>query len=286
MSVTLNVLSWNVGGRGSTVLGGLSKFSPFQLVTLQEVALNHESDFRQRLEELGLSFFHYSGCREVSHKRFGNVIASCWPLHKVELRYSRKGLPWPQAIAQASVSIGPGADAVSVITAHIPNGVNNGWEKIDTFCALNELARQAKNQPCIVTGDFNEPRYVPLQNGRIVTFGQDCDAKGAYVCWKKWTFRRRTGKGEEWDKAVRSLFEKDEPHGLRHAYWEAHGRGAMTVSHVTRGQPRWFDHVFVSGDFRVARCDYRHEFRDRRFSDHSAVLAQLVFSRQKSGSEN
>ena len=92
-----------------------------------------------------------------------------------------------------------------VISVHIPNGSGYGWKKIDTFKALKEVVLEAKDKPCVVTGDFNEPQFIPLQDGgRIVTWGQEWKGReGRYECWKKWSFHRRTGKGEEWHAAVR-----------------------------------------------------------------------------------
>ena len=129
-----------------------------------------------------------------------------------------------------------------------------------------------------MAGDFNEPRLIPLQDrGRIVTWGQYWDGReGRFDCWERWRFRRRTGEGKDWDAAVRWIFEKDHEHGLRHAYWEAHGQGVMPVSHVTRGQARWFDHMFVSQDFHVERCEYLHNLRLKGHSDHSALEAKLL----------
>jgi len=90
----------------------------------------------------------------------------------------------------------------------------------------------------------------------------------------------RTGAGREWDAAVRWIFEKS---GLRHAYWEAHGHGTMDVSHVCRGQKRWFDHMFVSDEFHVEKCDYLHQLRGEGCSDHSALCASLTFDTQVHG---
>ena len=49
----------------------------------------------------------------------------------------------------------------------------------------------------------------------------------------------------------------------------------MEATHFSRGNPRWFDHVFVSEHFRVDDCTYLHAFCDDGFSDHSALLAAL-----------
>ena len=165
-----------------------------------------------------------------------------------------------------------------VISVHIPNGSGYGWRKIDTFKALKEVVLEAKDEPSVVTGDFNEPQFIPLQDGgRIVTWGQEWKGReGRYECWEKWSFQRRTGEGKEWDAAVRWLFEKQDEHGLRYAYWEAHGQGVMPVSHVSRGQPRWFDHIFVSPHFCVEQSEYLHELRGPGLSDHSALEAKLL----------
>jgi endonuclease/exonuclease/phosphatase family metal-dependent hydrolase len=63
---------------------------------------------------------------------------------------------------------------------------------------------------------------------------------------------------------------------MQHAYWEIYGRGVMPVSHVNRGHPRWFDHMFVSPHFRVEQCEYVHELRGPELSDHSALRAKLL----------
>jgi endonuclease/exonuclease/phosphatase family metal-dependent hydrolase len=145
---------------------------------------------------------------------------------------------------------------------------------------LNDLVRQANGKPCIVTGDFNEPQF-EMQDGHVVTWGQEPDGKGGFkVEEADWTDPSgRTGPGPEWDAGVRWLFEKS---GLRHAYWEAHGHGTMDVSHVCRGQERWFDHMFVSKHFEVDACDYLQALRASGLSDHSALAARVTLRPEQS----
>jgi endonuclease/exonuclease/phosphatase family metal-dependent hydrolase len=50
----------------------------------------------------------------------------------------------------------------------------------------------------------------------------------------------------------------------------------MDITHLSRGQPRWFDHMFVSTHFRVESCEYLHDVRRRRGSDHSALRVTLT----------
>jgi hypothetical protein len=54
------------------------------------------------------------------------------------------------------------------------------------------LVRNTRGRPCIVTGDSNEPRS-SLQDQRIVTFGQDPDDKGRFICWGRRGSRKGLG---------------------------------------------------------------------------------------------
>jgi endonuclease/exonuclease/phosphatase family metal-dependent hydrolase len=273
----IQIVTWNVARRHASVLEHLARIAAPDVVTLQEVTFRQEDGFRERLAGMGLKEVHYSGRIDAERIRYGNIIASRWPLDAVELRYPQKELPWPQALAKVSVTVN--GRSIAVITAHIPNGSTYGWEKIDTFNVLQTLVQQAKDRPCIVTGDFNEPQF-EMQNGHIVTWGQEPDGRGGFRLESAWTDRSgRTGTGREWDAAVRWVFEKS---GLRHAYWEAHGHGTMDVSHVSRGQKRWFDHMFLSAEFHVEQCDYLHKLRALGCSDHSALCASLTFDGQSS----
>ena len=274
---TMQVATWNVHFRDAAVLDYLAQVAVPDVVTLQEVTFKQEDAFRERLARMGLKEVYYSGRLDAERIRYGNIIASRWPLDAVELRYPPKQLPWPQALAQVSVTVD--GRSIVVITAHMPNGATYGWQKIDTFLVLKDLVRRAKGRPCIVTGDFNEPQ-LEMQDGHVVTWGQEPDGRGGFAVEAGWTDPSgRTGTGREWDAAVRWIFEKS---GLRHAYWEAHGHGTMDVSHVCRGQKRWFDHMFVSDEFHVEKCDYLHQLRGEGCSDHSALCASLTFDGQSS----
>jgi endonuclease/exonuclease/phosphatase family metal-dependent hydrolase len=200
---------------------------------------------------------------------YGNIIASRWPLMPLSCDIHRKELPWPQALSQVSVTVN--GRSIVVITVHIPNGAGYGWHKIDTFLVLKNLVQRAKGRPCIVTGDFNEPQS-EMRNGHILTWGQEPGGSSFWPVYENPI--GRTGTGREWDAAVRWIFEKS---ALRHAYWEAHGHGAMDVSHVSRGQKRWIDHMFVSDGFHVEQCEYLHKLRGPGCSDHSALYASLTF---------
>jgi endonuclease/exonuclease/phosphatase family metal-dependent hydrolase len=269
------VMTWNVNFRRASVLEAVNDLHKApDILTLQEVSVEQADSFRKRLSEMGLQNVLYSGSADSSEKRYGNIIASRWPIESVDGDSVKASLPWPQLVAHGVIRVG--GSLVNVITAHVPNGAGNGWAKIDTLRGLAKIIEGVRGSHCILTGDFNEPQFA-LQDDRIVTFGQVQTSDGTYRCWNQWEFKGRSGTGEEWDAAVRWFFEKRDDHGLRHAFWDASGYGSMEPSHVSRGNPRWFDHIFVSKGFQVESCEYLHDVRLKGLSDHSALTAQLVY---------
>jgi endonuclease/exonuclease/phosphatase family metal-dependent hydrolase len=268
------IVTWNVNFRRASVLEALTKLHRVpDILTLQEVSVEQSEAFRERLLEMGLEYVFYSGRADGLEKCYGNIIASRWTVGPVDGGTTPASFPWPQLVAHVVIKVG--GSPVNVITAHIPNGAGNGWAKIDTYRALARLVRSVQGEHCILTGDFNEPQFA-RQGGRIVTFGQEQLANGYYQCWNHWSFQGRTGKGEEWDAAVRWFFEAGNDQGLRLAFWEATSPGTMEPTHISRGNPRWFDHIFISKQLRVESCRYLHETRLHRYSDHSALAAELA----------
>jgi endonuclease/exonuclease/phosphatase family metal-dependent hydrolase len=170
---------------------------------------------------------------------------------------------------------------MQVVTWNVGQRRASVLEALAGICTpdLITLQEVGLGRPCIVTGDFNEPQFA-IQNGRVVTWGQERVGR-RFACWRRWSFHGRMGTGEQWDTAVRWLFEKQDEHGLRHAYWDASGQGKRDVSHVSRGQKQWFDHIFVSADFRVGPCRYLHKLRGPGLSDHSALTARLTLGARR-----
>lgn len=65
-------------------------------------------------------------------------------------------------------------------------------------------------------------------------------------------------------------------HGLRDAYRDLRGYKKIPVTHLTtHGNPRCFDHTFVSRHLDVLACGYFHDWRTSGWSDHSAMWADL-----------
>ena len=267
----MKVLTWNINFRTAEALEPLLGLSPLpDVITLQEVTHEHADAVSARLKDRGYDSV-YSGTLKSSEKRYGNVVAAR-KLEEVRIPANSR-FPWPQLVCHAAVEADAGS--VHVVTVHVPNGSGNGWKKIDTLDALRQLVLGLKGEPLVLTGDFNEPRYA-MQDGQVVTWGQE-ESGGRWEVWDgEWTDANGvTAEWSRWDRTVRWFFENPDESGLRNALWEADGRGAMEATHFSRGNPRWFDHVFVSEHFRVDDCTYFHAFRDDGFSDHSALLAAL-----------
>jgi len=263
------LLNWNVNFRSADLLVFFDSLSVIpDIVCLQEVRAQRSEAFINHFKKLGLVHCFFSGRPDSSEKYYGNIIASHWPLQSLPLPKSPL-LKWPQLIAhvKAEAPCGP----VEVLNVHIPNGSNNGWAKVDTFDYLADLLMFRDGQPLVLTGDFNEPQYV-LQDGRIVTFGQRRLKDGRYIAQGM----RKGGERSHWDQSVRWFFEGEGDHGLRHALWDKKGEVCLETTHITRGEPRWFDHAFVSSHFRVVDFYYDHQVRTQsKLSDHSALCLEL-----------
>lgn len=277
----MKVVSWNVCGvrgiqnrRHANVIAALSAAAP-DILLLQEIACQWDDvqAMADGLKGIGLGHTHYSGGASLPGKKYGNVIASRWPITTGDLRHAKRA-PWIQLLARASVAAPEGR--VDVLNAHIPNGSGNGWKKIETFEALAEVLVRSNDAPRILAGDFNEPRQW-LPDGRMVTFGLDPLKDGTFSYWGPWRHPkgRETGDGYRWDSGVRAILAGESIHGLRNVYRSVHGYREHPVTHRTRKSDRCFDHMFVSGHFKIEDSGYFHEWREERWSDHSAIWATL-----------
>ena len=161
------ILSWNVHRKSPDKLIEKIQSENPHIVTLQEITLNQTPEWASGLEKIGLRY-HYASGYKGQCKDYQCLIASCWPLTPVDTRW-RDCAPYPELLGRATVSISE-KEEVDLFTAHIPNGVNHGWKKIDTFHVLSAQLRQAEDSPRILTGDFNEPKRF-LQSGQLVTWG-------------------------------------------------------------------------------------------------------------------
>jgi endonuclease/exonuclease/phosphatase family metal-dependent hydrolase len=144
-----------------------------------------------------------------------------------------------------------------VVCAHVPNAAN-GWVKAETLQVLGDHLA-ATSGPRVLAGDLNTPRKEHA-DGTVWTFARD--GRG----------RLRPERGERWDAGERAPWES-----LDDAFRRLHPPGDGEISWAWR---RWkggyrLDHVLVSDDVEVERCEYRHHWRLRGMSDHSPLEADL-----------
>jgi endonuclease/exonuclease/phosphatase family metal-dependent hydrolase len=276
----MRILTWNVNFRTAECLDGIHGLTP-DVLLLQEVKHRTVDGIIARLRDDGLPNSTYSGSVSDQQKRYGNVIASRWPISPDTRGWARE-LRWPQLAHRATVHAPDGdLDAINV---HIPNGHGNGWDKVYALEAVaNAIARSADVRR-VLAGDFNEPQTI-RPDGTVISWGQLIGRDGS-VC-----FGRRSNGGAgpgrftddegrthdlvRWHAAVTRIFDANGDTRLRHVQ----SAGSVTfdplpVTHVVRGNNRFFDHMFVSKHLAVSAVQYVDSVREQtRYSDHSAVYA-------------
>ena len=253
------VLTWNIQKRVRQ-LGGVTRAIGSRepdIVTLQEVAEGALAGLNEDLGQMGLVYSVPSLARGK-----GNLILSRWPLraHAPGWAGQAPDLPFPELLTGATVDTPSGS--TEIITAHMPNGSANGEKKVAHFRALaHHLARRAPG-PCVLTGDFNSPRF-ESEGGTVVCFG------GSYK-----------NRGQAWEEAEQAIITGTAKFGMRDVFREKHGYkgsvGGDAYSHQTPGHDRRLDHIFASDELKVTEAQYEMDWLKNRLSDHAALWARFA----------
>jgi endonuclease/exonuclease/phosphatase family metal-dependent hydrolase len=211
------------------------------------------------LTEAGLP---HADCGEVGlpgPRRLAVMVAARWPVRPLPPPAGMEP-PWPEKARSVTVETPEGELDVHAI--HVPNA-RNGWVKVDHLRELARVIAAPGERPRIACGDLNTPRREP-PGAPIVTFARDRYG------------RLRPERGEPWDTAEAAVL--DGSTGMRDAWRAVHGPDARELSWAYPTWPRSgyrLDHLLASGDVEVLACDYVHELRLERMSDHSALVANL-----------
>ena len=107
------------------------------------------------------------------------LVASRWPTTQ---------LPWvdlPYQERVLSVQVASPWGPLELHNAHVPNGENHGWIKVETFEAIYGRLACLSSMPRILCGDFNSPQQEG-PDGYLVTWGQDLVSDGRAVVWQRW----------------------------------------------------------------------------------------------------
>lgn len=267
----LHLVSWNIAGRVGRVesqLRALETRHP-DLVALQEVREGTAAALAEGLTRIGLVHVLENTAATRGHGRInGGLIASRWPFTRTEL--TDPGFPLPERLLSATIASPWGR--IEIYNAHIPDGSTNGAKKIDAFVHLFKRLACSSTHPRILCGDFNSPQ-AELPDGQIVTWGQVQDADGSVRFWKA----KRGMSGKSWDRGERLVLDILSIYDLPDIYRSLHGYGVDDFSWcVPRGNllvRRRFDHIFAAEALRARECQYLHNWREARLSDHSAIEA-------------
>ena len=177
-------------------------------------------------------------------RRTGVLLASSAPLEPL----ATPAVPWPETILSARTG------GIALHVAHVPNS-RNGWIKVETLEGiLAGLARDPAH-PSVLCGDFNTPRS-ERPDGTILTFARDQYG------------RLRRERGERWDAAELGILTALWPDAFR----ALHGYERKEISWNWPRFPRSsyrLDHMFST--LAPSRCEYVHEVRTTKLSDHSAM---------------
>jgi exonuclease III len=148
---------------------------------------------------------------------------------------------------------------------HIPpdSAKQEKWKKVETLDGLNKRLTRPRGRPTILCGDFNTPQ-AELPDGTVITWAWRITKSGKRVLER--------ARGQRWDDAEQNVLTGLVRFDLADVFRRTHGYSVEDFSWKTRnGVGRRFDHVFASAQLNPVQCDYLHELRERRLSDHSPI---------------
>jgi exonuclease III len=256
------LLTWNVAGRVrgasqqvSAVLAG-----DWDVVCLQEITPTTAGAWRAALEGAGLhvATSAWPVAAEGS-RRLAVLIAARAPVAPLP---PLADAPWPERhLAVRTVIDGVEAE---IHTLHAPLSQKAEGVKVRTLEALHAALVAGDGTPRIVSGDFNTPRY-ESREGEITTFARTQSGK------------LRPEYGERHDRAELLLVHDLPRRGWRDAFRALHGYDRRDRSYLIKppGYGWRLDHVICSPSVRPIACDYLHEWRELKLSDHSGMWAEV-----------
>jgi exonuclease III len=254
------LLTWNVAGRvGANQERQVAALAAreFDVLCLQEVTPRTKARWIEALSERG---FHVAvsdwPVDPRGSRRFAVLVASRAPVEPV----AGPDLPW----SERHLAVRTGG--IEVHTLHAPLSSKDDLVKVRTLEVLFAALAAPLNGGGVgrvLAGDLNTPRY-ESREGEIITFARD--RKG----------RLREELGERHDRAELLLISELVRCGWRDAFRALHGYSRRDRSWAMRTGYGWrLDHILASAELAPVECDYVHEWREERLSDHSAMWARV-----------
>jgi exonuclease III len=256
------VLTWNVQGRVRTVPLQAQALAerPADVVALQEIRLSSLIGWRAALAGLGFAHVvssldrHEPAARLPSDRRLGVMVASREPIELM----AGPGVPWPERV------LGVRTRGLELLNVHAPLSSKAEEVKVRTLEAVFSHLAEPSPGPRVLVGDLNTPQY-ESREGEVSSFARTRSG------------RLRPDYGERHDRAELGVITGLGEHGYVDAFRVLHGYSRRDRSWVyPNGKMGWrLDHIMVRG-LRVEACEYVHEWRERKLSDHSALWASLT----------
>jgi exonuclease III len=256
------VVTWNVAGRvrGVPEQAAALADQPADVIALQEVRLSSLGPWREALAALGFEHVvtsldaHDPAVRLPPDRRLGVLVAGRAPVEPLGLP---PGVPWPERVLCASTALG------ELVNVHAPLSNKAGAVKVRTLEAVFAHLAAPSPHARIVVGDFNTPAY-ESREGEVRTFARTR------------TGRLRPDYGERHDRAELALVTGLLEHGYEDAFRALHGYERRDRSWLyPHGKMGYrLDHIVVRG-LEVRACEYRHDWREARLSDHAGMWAEL-----------
>jgi exonuclease III len=257
------VVTWNVAGRvrGVPEQAAAVADQPADVIALQEVRLTSLAPWREALRALGFAHVVTSldgydpAVRLRPDRRLGVLVAGREP---VELLPTPAGVPWSERVLSARTAFG------ELVNVHAPLSSKAGAVKVLTLEAVFAHLAPPSETPRIVVGDFNTPAY-ESREGEVRTFARTRAG------------RLRPDYGERHDSAELALVTGLLDHGYVDAFRVLHGYGRRDRSWLYPNGKMGYrlDHIVVRG-LDVEACEYRHDWREARLSDHAGMWAQVT----------
>ncbi|MFL5802318.1 MAG: exodeoxyribonuclease III [Roseiflexaceae bacterium] len=272
----MRVISWNVQGRLKALPDQLKALAEHQpdLVALQEVRESTIAPWRDGFQAMGLPFVMESVSLALDQgRKYGVLIASRWPIESLPWMH----MPYQERVLSAQIASPSGT--LELHNAHVPNGENHGWIKVETFEGIYERLARLSIVPRILCGDFNSPQQ-EHSDGYLVTWGQDVLPDGRAAVWETWEDKAgRIDTGMRWDRAERLVLTGLAAYDLVDVYRTCNGYEVQCCSWWWVGQDkeigRRFDHIFAPRSLNMVACEYLEAFRMHNLSDHVPIEARF-----------
>jgi len=260
------LVSWNLAGRVRSAPAQAAALAEqhADVLALQEVRVSSLGSWRAALRAAGYEHVlstlddRDARVRMPTDRRLGVLVASREPVEPVA---APPEVPWTERLLVARVRIE--GQPAELYNLHSPISSKRDRVKVRTLEAVTAQLAEPSELPRVLCGDLNTPQY-ESREGEVSSFARTRSG------------RLRPDYGERHDRAELGIVIGLTEHGYRDAFRALHGYLRRDRSWVyPNGRMGYrLDHILVRG-LEVAACDYRHDLRERRLSDHSAIWADL-----------